>query len=665
MKDIESLCINTIRVLSGECIERAHSGHPGICMGAAPMAFVLWTKFLKHNPQNPRWPNRDRFILSAGHGSMLLYSLLFLSGYDISLEDLKSFRQWGSITPGHPEYGLTPGVETTTGPLGQGFANGVGMAIAERFLAEHFNRPGFEIVDHHIYAIVSDGDLMEGISHEAGSLAGHLGLGKLIYLYDDNRITIDGSTDITYTEDRLKRFEAYGWHVQSVSDGNDLKTIEDAIKRAKDETEKPSLIVIRTHLGYGSPNKQDHPSAHGEPLGEQELKLTKERLGWPLDKEFYVPEQVLEYFRRAVSRGREWEEEWNHTFSEYRKRYPELSSKWDRWMRGKIDLSWERELLRFSPDSKGMATRVASGKTLNIIARHVPNLMGGSADLSGSNKTIIEGEGRFQRGNYGERNIHFGVREHAMAGILNGMALHGGVIPYGGTFLVFSDYMRPSMRLASMMKLKVIYIFTHDSIGIGEDGPTHQPIEQLTTLRAMPQLTVIRPCDANETRVAWKVALEVEGPVALILSRQALPIIDRTEFNSEEGLCRGAYILNKEEEGPDIILISSGSEVHPTIEAYRLLKTQDIRCRVVSMPSWELFDAQSEDYRREILPADIKKIVIEAAYPLGWERYAGCNSTIMGIKRYGASAPYKVLFEKFGFTPQDIRDEALRLLKSS
>ncbi|MBW1930156.1 MAG: transketolase [Deltaproteobacteria bacterium] len=664
---LDELCINTIRMLSADCVQQANSGHPGMPMGAAPMAYVLWTKFLRHNPKNPRWPDRDRFVLSAGHGSMLLYSLLYLTGYDLALEDLKNFRQWGSKTPGHPEYGITPGVETTTGPLGQGFANGVGMAMAERHLAARFNKPGAEVVDHYTYAIVSDGDLMEGISHEAASLAGHLRLGKLIYLYDDNRISIEGSTDITFTEDRCARFEAYGWHVQKVEDGNDLEAIEKAIEEAKAETERPSLIAVRTHIGFGSPGKQDDPSAHGEPLGTEEIVKTKENLGWPTDPSFYVPQEVLDHFRQALSKGAQLERQWQEKLNTYENAYPELAKKFMKWVQGVLPDDWDECIPSFEPDPKGIATRVASGTVLNALADKIQNLMGGSADLGPSNKTLIKSSRDYQVGAYDGRNLRFGVREHAMGAILNGMALHGGIIPYGGTFLVFSDYMRPSIRLAALMGLKVIYVFTHDSIGLGEDGPTHQPIEQLSTLRAIPNLTVIRPADANETARAWKMALELkDSPVALALTRQAVPILDRNKCSPADGLEKGAYILKQWGEGdPEIILIGTGSEVHLALEAAETVNDKGIRVRVVSMPSWELFDKQSEDYKEEVLPSSVwARIAIEAGSTYGWHKYVGQKGRIIGIDRFGASAPYKILYKEFGLTAEQIANEALFLINA-
>jgi transketolase len=637
-------------------------------MGAAPMAYVLWTEFLKHNPHHPAWFNRDRFVLSAGHGSMLLYSLLHLTGYDLPLSELLNFRQWESKTPGHPEYGLTPGAETTTGPLGQGFANGVGMAIAERFLAATFNRPGFEIINHFTYAVVSDGDLMEGISHEAASLAGHLGLGKLIYLYDDNHISIEGSTDLAFTEKRTARFEAYGWHVQQVEDGNDLDAIEKAIVSAQKETQKPSLIAVRTHIGYGSPNKQDRASAHGEPLGKEELKLTKQKLGWPLEPEFYVPDEALKVFRAAVEQGKTEEARWISLLEGYRKAFPDPAKEMDRWMKGDLPEGWEKDIPGFPADPKGSATRAASGSVLNALSKRIRNLLGGSADLAPSNQTLIKDEGDFQAGHFGQRNLRFGVREHGMGGILNGMALHGGLIPYGGTFLIFSDYMRPAIRLAALMDLKVIYVFTHDSIGLGEDGPTHQPVEQLAALRAIPNLTVIRPCDAAETAEAWRFGLSHKsGPVALVLTRQGVPVLDRSVFAPADGLQRGAYILADSPKGkPDLLLVASGSEVHIAIEAAAKLAQKGISSRLVSMPSWELFDKQPDSYQRDVLSREIKpRIAIEAGRTQGWWRYVGEKGDVVGLDHFGASAPYKVLYEKFGITVDRVVEKALKLLGRS
>ena len=664
-ENLDRLCINTIRTLAMDAVQKANSGHPGMPMGMADVAYVLWTRFLKHNPADPKWPDRDRFVLSAGHGSMLLYALLHLTGYDLPLEELKNFRQWGSRTPGHPEYGHTPGVETTTGPLGQGFANGVGMAIAERFLAATFNRPGFPIFDHYTYAIVSDGDLMEGISHEAASLAGHLRLGKLIYLYDDNDISIEGSTDITFTEDVAARFRAYGWHVQTV-DGYDLAAVEAAIRAARAETDRPSLIICRTHIGYGSPNKQDTASVHGAPLGEEEVRLTKEALGWPPDARFLVPPEALAVFRRALDEGREAQARWEAMFERYAREYPKEAALLRRLWAGELPEGWEEAIPTFSPADGPLATRKASGVVLNALADALPTLIGGSADLAPSNATLLKGYDDFQQGTPAGRNLRFGVREHAMGAILNGMALHGGVIPYGGTFLVFSDYMRPAVRLAAMMGVGVVYVWTHDSVWIGEDGPTHQPVEHLAALRAIPNLVLIRPCDANETAVAWKVALKRrDGPTALILTRQSLPILDRSGMAGPENLERGAYVLRDAPEGrPDIILIGTGSEVHLALAAQEGLAERGIRARVVSMPSWELFDAQPPEYRARVLPPDVPaRLAIEAAVPMGWERYVGPQGAVMGLDRFGASAPYKVLMEKFGFTPEAVVERALRLLR--
>ncbi len=665
MTELDELCVNTLRMLSVDGVEKAKSGHPGMPMGAAAMAYVLWTRFLCHNPVNPKWPNRDRFVLSAGHGSMLIYSLLHLTGYALSLEEIKNFRQWESKTPGHPEFPHTPGVEITTGPLGQGFASSVGMAIAERYLAVRFNCPDHVIVDHYTYGIASDGDLMEGISHEAASLAGHLKLGKLIYLYDDNRISIEGSTELAFTEDRLGRFQAYGWHIQKVDDGNDLDAIEKAIMEARRETERPSLIAVRTHIGYGSPNKQDIASVHGEPLGPDEVRLTKENLGWPLEPSFFIPDEALAHFRKAVDTGRSLEEQWQAKFKSYKDAYPDLAAEWNRWMNGELPEGWDSEIPTFPADPKGKATRVTSGIVLNAIARRIPNLLGGSADLAPSNKTLLNGEDDFQADAPMGRNLRFGVREHGMGSILNGLALHGGLIPYGGTFLVFSDYMRPAIRLAALMGLKIIYIFTHDSIGLGEDGPTHQPIEQLAALRAIPNLTVIRPCDANETAEAWKIAMQSNnGPVALALTRQGVPVLDRTECAPAAELSRGAYILKDAGNGnPDIILIASGSEVHIALKACETLLERGKNVRIVSMPSWELFETQSMEYRNRVLPPEIKaRVAIEAGALQGWHRYVGCEGDVVGLERFGASAPSTVLFEKLGITAYRVVERALKQL---
>ena len=653
---LDELCINTIRFLSVDAVQQANSGHPGMPMGAAPMAYVLWTKFLRHSPRNPGWLDRDRFVLSAGHGSMLLYSLLHLSGYDLSLDDLKNFRQWGSKTPGHPEYGDTPGVETTTGPLGQGFATGVGMAIAERHLAARFNKSNHDIVDHYTYGIISDGDLMEGISHEAASFAGHLKLGKLIYLYDDNHISIEGKTDIAFTENRLQRFEAYGWHVQQVEDGNDLQAIEDALTAARNETDRPSLVAVRTSIGFGSPNRQDTAKAHGEPLGDEERRLTKEKLGWPQEPTFYIPEEALSHFRKSVDKGLKLEQQWTESFRSYLNEFPDLGSMFEKQIKGELPQNWDKEIPVFPADPKGKATRVISGQVLNAIAKNVPALMGGSADLAPSNKTWIDNEENFQAGSYDQRNIHFGVREFGMTAVLNGMALHGGFIPYGGTFLIFSDYMRPAIRLAALMKQHVIYVLTHDSIGLGEDGPTHQPIEHLASLRSMPNVTVLRPADANETAEAWKFAIKSnKGPTVLALTRQSLPTLDRTVFGTAELLHRGAYVLKDVNGTPDALILASGSEVKLALEAAETLAQDGVAARVVSMPSWELFDDQTQEYKNSVLPANVKaRVSIEAGATQGWHKYLGMNGKAIGLDHFGASAPINDLFTNFGITADSV-----------
>jgi transketolase len=665
-KSLDELCINTIRFLSVDAVQQANSGHPGMPMGAAPMAYVLWTKFLRHSPKNPGWPDRDRFVLSAGHGSMLLYSLLHLNGYDLSLDDLKNFRQWGSKTPGHPEYGDTPGVETTTGPLGQGFATGVGMAIAERHLAAKFNKANQDIVNHYTYGIVSDGDLMEGISHEAASLAGHLKLGKLIYLYDDNHISIEGKTDIAFSENRLQRFEAYGWHVQQVEDGNDLQAIEEALIAARDETDRPSLIAVRTSIGFGSPNRQDTAKAHGEPLGDEERKLTKENLGWPQEPAFYIPEEALAHFRKSIDKGLELEQSWTTSFRNYLNDYPEEGAGFEKQLKGELPPGWDKDIPVFPADPKGKATRVISGQVLNAIAKNVPALMGGSADLAPSNKTFINGENSFQPGSYDQRNIHFGVREFGMTAVLNGMALHGGLIPYGGTFLIFSDYMRPAIRLASLMKQHVIYVLTHDSIGLGEDGPTHQPIEHLASMRAMPNLTVLRPADANETAEAWKFAVKSNrGPTVLALTRQSLPTLDRSVFGPAELLHRGAYVLKDVDGTPDALILANGSEIKLALEAAETLAGDGIAARVISMPSWELFDDQPQEYRDKVLPENVTtRVAIEAGATQGWHKYVGMNGKVIGLDHFGASAPINDLFTNFGITAESVVKAVLLLLKS-
>jgi len=662
---LDQLSINTIRTLAMDGVQRANSGHPGMPMGAAAMAYVLWTRFLKHSPAHPDWPDRDRFVLSAGHGSMLLYSLLHLTGYDVALDDLLNFRQWGSSTPGHPERGCLPGVEVTTGPLGQGVANGVGMAIAERHLAAQFNRPGHIIVDHYTYAIVSDGDLMEGVASEAASLAGHLGLGKLIYLYDDNDISIEGSTDLAFTEDVGERFEAYGWHVQRV-DGDDLGAVASAIEAAKQETEKPSLIVARTHIGYGSPNKQDSAEAHGSPLGVAEVRLTKERLGWPLEPDFYVPDEALAHFRQAVNRGKGLEADWRARFDSYASAYPEEAEWWKRQMAGTLPSDWDAHVPDFSVADEPMATRAASGKVLNGLARGVPELIGGSADLAPSNNTLLVGAGDLSAENPGGRNMHFGVREHAMAAIANGMAAHGGLRPYVSTFLIFSDYMRPAIRLAAMMGLPVVFVFTHDSIALGEDGPTHQPIEQLMSLREVPDLTVIRPSDATETTEAWRAALlNRDGPTALVLTRQKLPVLDRAKLASAEGLRRGGYVLwRSRHDAADVILIGTGSETPIALQAGEELAAEGIGVSVVSMPSWELFDRQSASYRESVLPTDVRaRMAVEAGIKMGWEHYVGLDGDVIGMEGFGASAPGEVVLREFGFTVEDVVARAKALLK--
>ena len=655
-KSLDELCINTIRFLSVDAVQQANSGHPGMPMGAAPMAYVLWTKFMRHSPRNPGWPDRDRFVLSAGHGSMLLYSLLHLCGYDLSLDELKNFRQWKSKTPGHPEYGDTPGIETTTGPLGQGFATGVGMAIAERHLATKYNSPEHTIMGHFTYGIISDGDLMEGISHEAASLAGHLKLGKLIYLYDDNHISIEGKTDLAFTENRLQRFEAYGWHVQQVDDGNDREAIEKALEGARSETGRPSLIAVRTSIGYGSPNRQNTAKAHGEPLGDEERKLTKENLGWPLEPLFYIPEEVLAHFRKSVDRGLEHEQSWTISFRNYLNDYPQEGARLEKQLKGELPSGWDEDIPVFPADPKGKATRVTSGIVLNSIARNVPALMGGSADLAPSNKTLIDNENGFQAGSYDGRNIHFGVREFGMTAVLNGMALHGGFIPYGGTFLIFSDYMRPAIRLACLMKQHVIYILTHDSIGLGEDGPTHQPIEHLASLRAMHNLTVLRPADANETAEAWKFAVKNnKGPTVLALTRQSVPTLDRSLYGPAELLHRGAYVLSDVDGTPDALILASGSEVKLALEAAETLAKDGTAARVISMPSWELFEAQPQDYKNTVLPENVTaRVAIEAGATQGWHKYVGMNGTVIGLDHFGASAPIHDLFTNFGITAKSV-----------
>ena len=660
MQDPETLSVNTLRMLSVDAVQKAKSGHPGMPMGAAAMAFVLWTRFLRHNPANPIWPDRDRFILSAGHGSMLLYSLLHLTGYDLTIQDLKEFRQWGSRTPGHPENILTPGVEVTTGPLGQGLSNGVGMAIARAHLGEVFNRPGFEIVGHNVYVIASDGDLMEGVASETCSLAGHLGLGHLIVLYDDNHISIDGSTELAFTEDRRKRFEAYGWQTLEVKDGNDLEAITNAIEKARENLDQPSLIAVRTHIGYGSPNKQDTSDAHGSPLGEEEVALTRKNLGWT-DEPFQVPPAALEVFRRSLTEGRGLEENWKSLFAQYEKEFPELAAKWQGMWEGKLPEGWEDKIPDLSTEA--IATRAASGKVLNAVAPLIPFLFGGSADLAPSNNTFIKGEPAFSRENREGKNFHFGVREHGMAAAANGMALHGALRPYIGTFLIFSDYMKPAIRLSALSRARVLYIFTHDSVGLGEDGPTHQPIEQMAALRAIPGMVDIRPADAAETAEAWKIALKEPGPVCFILTRQKVQPLDRTLFPGAGSIEKGAYVLAQTGEDPAAIIIASGSEVVPALGAMDLLKSHGIPVRVVNMASFALFERQDQDYREGVLPTRItRRVSVEASSSFGWDRYVGREGAIISLDRFGASAPGPVNMEKFGFTAANIASTVEKIL---
>jgi transketolase len=661
---LQELSINTIRFLAADAVEKANSGHPGTPMALAPLGYTLWKRFLKHNPRNPKWADRDRFVLSAGHASMLLYSLLYLAGYNLTLEDIKQFRQWGSKTPGHPEYGHTPGIETTTGPLGQGFGNSVGMAMAERHLAAYFNRPGHAIVDHHTYCIASDGDMMEGISSEAASLAGNLGLGKLICFYDDNHITIEGSTNLAFSRENVKkRFEAYSWQVLEQQDGNDIEAIAQLIAQAKAEEERPSLIIVHTHIGYGS-LQQDTAAAHGSPLGEESLNHAKEILGWPLEPSFNVPLDVLSHFRESLPDGEAAEKEWNMRFEQYAKKYPELGIQWHDFMEGKLPEGWDKDLPLFDAKDKLLATRSASGEVLNAVAAKISNLFGGSADLAPSTDTYLKGLGDFLEGNYSGRNLHFGVREHAMGAILNGMTLHGGLIAFGATFFIFSDYMRPPIRLAALMNIPTIFVFTHDSIGLGEDGPTHQPVEQLIGLRAIPNITVIRPADANETREAWKFALtNRKGPVVLVLTRQKLPILDQEKYESAKNLSKGAYTLSGTKNSPQLILIATGSEVSLALGAQEKLAEQNISSEVVSMPSCELFNAQPKDYKNIVFPPNVtKRLSIEAASPKGWREYVGLEGDIIGINRFGASAPGEVVMEKLGFSVENVVNHALLLL---
>jgi transketolase len=660
------LCINTVRALAMDAVQQAESGHPGTPMALAPLAWVLWQRHLRVDPADPAWPDRDRFVLSCGHACMLVYAALYLSGFDLSLDDLKQFRQWGSRTPGHVERGVTPGVEATTGPLGQGVGNAVGMAVAEAELGALFNRPGHTIVDHRTYFIASDGDLMEGISHEACSLAGHLRLGKLIGFYDDNHITIDGSTDLTFTDDTARRFEAYGWHVQHVADGNDIETLDAATRAAQSVVDRPSLIIVRTHIGFGSPHKQDSADAHGSPLGVEEVKLTKQQLGWPSLDPFYVPEEALARWRRAKERGAQLHADWQARWDAYRSAFPDLAAELERRLAGRLPNGWDSALPPFGA-ADAQATRAASGKVLNAIATRLPELIGGSADLTGSNLTYIKGSGNAGPGRWSERNFHFGVREHAMGAVLNGLAYHGGFVAYGGTFLIFSDYMRPAIRLAALAALKVIYVFTHDSIGLGEDGPTHQPIEQLASLRAVHNLAVIRPADPTETAEAWRAAVGHQGgPVALALTRQKLAVIDRTKYAGADGLQRGAYVLaGAAGKLPQVILIATGSEVEIALQAYERLTTDGIAARVVSMPCVEFFAAQPEAYRNDVLPPGVPwRIAIEAAAPESWYRWIGERGVILGIDHFGASAPYERISKEFGLTADRVVAEARRMLQA-
>jgi transketolase len=660
---IDDLCINTIRTLSMDAVQKANSGHPGAPMGLAPAGYTLWTRVLKHNPANPDWPDRDRFVLSGGHASMLLYSLLHLTGYGLGLEEIQNFRQWGSKTPGHPEYGHTPGVETTTGPLGQGFANAVGMAMAERHLAACFNQPGHEIVDHTTYVMCGDGDLMEGVASEAASLAGHLGLGKLICLYDDNGISIEGPTDIAFTEKVAKRFDAYRWQVIKVKDGSDPDAIEKALLEAKADTGKPSIIMLRTHIAHGSPHKQDTADAHGAPLGEEEIRLTKAALGWKEKEPFSIPAKALNTFRKCLKAGEKAEDRWKKNYQKYTQKHPDLADAWVNGLTRFMPKGWETGLPQFTPEQGPMATRAASGKALNAAATLFPSLMGGSADLAPSNKTFIDGSPEFQKKDYTGRNIRFGVREFAMGAIMSGMFLHGGIRPYGGTFLVFADYVRPAIRVAALMKLPVIYVFTHDSVAVGEDGPTHQPVEQLASLRAIPNLTVIRPADATETVQAWRKAIATnDQPVALILSRQKLPILDAKQTAC--GVDQGAYVLSNCKGRPQILLIATGAEVHISLEAQAILADKGIAARVINMPSWEIFEAQPESYKKRILPPTLKnRIAVEAGIPMGWERYVGPDGKVIGIDRFGASAPGATILKNYGFSADKLVETALGMLK--
>ncbi len=661
MNQTDQICVNTLRFLAVDAVEQAKSGHPGLPLGAAPMAYVLWDRFLKHNPLHPQWVDRDRFILSAGHGSALLYALLHTFGYDLPISEVKKFRQWDSMTPGHPEYGVTPGVEATTGPLGQGFAMGVGMALTEKHLAAVYNKPGLPIVDHYTYGLVSDGDLMEGVCAEAASLAATLGLGKLIYLYDDNHISIEGNTEIAFTENVRLRFQSYGWQVLTVPDGNDLNLMEEAIRLAREDKERPSLIAVRTQIGFGSP-KQGTAAAHGEPLGAEAAAATKQALAWPQEHRFHVPAEAAAHFRKATERGQSGEEQWSRLFAQYQAQYPAEAVAFHNAMAGILPAGWAEKVPAFPAGA--LATRESSGKVLNQLAAVIPALVGGSADLAPSTKTLLDGMGDFAAANPAGRNLHFGIREHAMGAMVNGMALHGGLIPYGATFFVFADYMRPALRLAALMQTHSIFVFTHDSIGVGEDGPTHQPIEQLAGLRSIPGLTVLRPADANETRAAWKLAIERKKPVALVLTRQKLTTMEESEYGSADGVPYGAYIVQEaEEKKPQVILLATGSEVEISIKGAILLEQKGYRVRVVSMPSWELFDGQSEEYRKGVLPAGVPVLSVEAGITMGWAKYTGAKGASLGIDHFGASGPGPTVMAKFGFTPENIMAQALTLLK--
>lgn len=691
-KALDELCINTIRFLSVDAVQKANSGHPGLPMGAAAMAYVLWTRYLKYNPRDPQWPDRDRFVLSAGHGSMLLYSLLHLTGYDLPLDEIKRFRQWGSHTPGHPERSYhTPGVEVSTGPLGQGFGNGVGMAIAEAWLAARYNRPDHTIVDHYTYALVSDGDLMEGVASEAASLAGHLRLGKLIYLYDQNHVTLAGGTGLTFTEDVARRFEAYGWHTRTVPDGNDTNDVAAALAEARAEKDRPSLLLMHTHIGYGSPDKQDSFHAHGSPLGEEEVAKTKKALGWPESPDFYLPPEAVSHFREAIGRGAQAQQAWQRRLDAYRKVFPAEAEEWDAVMEGRLPADLESGMPQWKPGDKPVSTRVAAGQALNVLAARIPNIVGGSADLNPSTNTALKGQGDFQPPEdpadpvnpadstaagkvevegavggiwgYGGRNIAFGVREHAMGAAVNGMAAHGGVLPFSATFLVFSDYMKPSIRLGALMGLRVVYVFTHDSIAVGEDGPTHEPIEHLAGLRAIPGLTVIRPADATEAAEAWVLSVQRATPTLLVLSRQNLAILDRSHSRNT-GVARGGYILAEAgDSAPQVLLIGTGSEVGLCVKAQARLKELGVGARVVSLPSWEIFAEQDEAYREQVLPGSVRKrVTVEAGATLGWERFAGAEGTMIGIDHFGASAPGEENMKHFGFTAEHVTAAALRLL---